>query len=40
MLAKRLVGESVCDEVYVLTGGWPAWQSAGFPVAEGEETGL
>lgn len=39
-LAKRLVEESVRDEVYVLTGGWPAWQAAGFPVAEGEETGL
>jgi len=36
-LAKRLVEESVCDEVYVLTGGWPAWQAASFPVAEGEE---
>jgi len=39
-LAKRLVGESVCDEVYVLTGGWPAWQAAGFPVAVDEEAGL
>ena len=38
-LAKRLVEESVRDEVYVLTGGWPAWQAAGFPVAEGEEAG-
>lgn len=38
-LAKRLVEESVRDEVYVLTGGWPAWQAAGFPVAEGEESG-
>ena len=37
-LAKRLVEESVRDEVYVLTGGWPAWQAAGFPVAVGEET--
>lgn len=36
-LAKRLVEESVLDEVYVLTGGWPAWQAAGFPVAVGEE---
>ena len=38
-LAKRLVEESVRDEVYVLTGGWPAWQAAGFPVAVGEEAG-
>lgn len=38
-LAERLVEESVCDEVYVLTGGWPAWQAAGFPVAVGEEAG-
>ena len=38
-LAKRLVEESVRDEVYVLTGGWPAWQAAGFPVTEGEEAG-
>lgn len=36
-LAKRLVEESVRDEVYVLTGGWPAWQAGGFPVAVGEE---
>ncbi len=34
-LAKRLVEESVRDEVYVLTGGWPAWQAAGV----GEEAG-
>lgn len=39
-LAKRLVEESVRDEVYVLTGGWPVWQAAGFPVAVGEEAGL
>ena len=39
-LAKRLVEESVRDEVYVLTGGWPAWQAAGFPVAVGEEASL
>ena len=32
-LAKRLVKESIRDEVYVLAGGWPAWQQAGFPVA-------
>ncbi|MCY3788500.1 MAG: rhodanese-like domain-containing protein [Gemmatimonadetes bacterium] len=38
-LAKRLVEESVRDEIYVLTGGWPAWQAAGFPVAVGEEAG-
>lgn len=38
-LAKRLVEESVRDEVYVLTEGWPAWQAAGFPVAVGEEAG-
>ena len=38
-LAKRLVEESVRDEVYVLTGGWPTWQAAGFPVAVGEEAG-
>ena len=38
-LAKRLVEESICDEVYVLTEGWPAWQAAGFPVAVGEKAG-
>ena len=38
-LAKRLVEESVRDEVYILTGGWPAWQAAGFPVAVDEEAG-
>ena len=38
-LAKRLVEESICDEVYVLTGGWPAWQAASFPLAVGEEAG-
>ncbi len=32
-LAKRLVKESIRSEVYVLTGGWPAWQAARFPVA-------
>lgn len=32
-LAKRLVKESIRDDAYVLTGGWPAWQQAGFPVA-------
>jgi len=36
-LAKRLGKESLRSEVYVLTGGWPAWQAAGFPIAEGEE---
>ncbi len=38
-LAKRLVEESVRAEVHVLTGGWPAWQAAGFPVAVGGEAG-
>lgn len=38
-LAKRLIEESIRDEVYVLIGGWPAWQAGGFPIAEGEEAG-
>ncbi len=37
-LAKRLVKESIRDDAYVLTGGWPAWQQAGFPVATDTET--
>ncbi len=36
-LAKRLVKESIRDDVYVLTGGWPAWQQAGFPGRHGRE---
>ena len=38
-LAKRLVKESIRSEVYVLTGGWPAWQAAGFPVTTDAEAG-
>ncbi len=37
-LAKRLVKESIRDDGYVLTGGWPAWQAAGFPIAIDAET--
>lgn len=37
-LAKRLVKESIRDAVYVLTGGWPAWQQAGFQVAMDAKT--
>lgn len=37
-LAKRLVKESIRSDVYVLAGGWPAWQAGGFPIATGSET--
>ncbi len=38
-LAKRLVKELIRSEIYVMTGGWPAWRAAGFPITVGVETG-
>jgi hypothetical protein len=38
---KRTITEELgYSEVYILEGGWPAWQKAGLPLAVGEDSGI